>query len=87
VNHGAPKVYTDHLKEFSGDPIDYEEWEGATEATLKQTHYKDDLSRLPVAGNVWEQARNEELYNMILSAVRKGHAFNLVEKVKEDPYI
>lgn len=60
VNRGAPpKVYTDHLKEFSGDPIDYEEWEGATEATLKQTHYKDYLNRLPVTGNVWEQARNQ----------------------------
>mmetsp|Transcript_3618 Transcript_3618/g.6841 ORF Transcript_3618/g.6841 Transcript_3618/m.6841 type:complete len:229 (+) Transcript_3618:118-804(+) len=84
VNCGAPKVYIDHLKEFSGDSINYEEWEGAVEATLKQTHYKDYLNQLPATGNVWEQARNQELYNMILSAVRKGHAFNLVEKVKED---
>lgn len=88
VNRGAPKVYTDHLKEFSGNPIGYEEWEGATEATpLRWTHYKDYLNRLQMAGNVWEQARNEELYNMILSAVHKGHAFNLMEKVKEDPNI
>ena len=26
-SRGAPKVYTDPLPKFSGDPIDYEEWE------------------------------------------------------------
>jgi hypothetical protein len=84
IDRGAPKIYTDHLKEFSGDPIDYEEWEGASAATLKQTIYKEYLSRPPMAGNDYEKARNAELYNMILSAVRKGHAFNIVDKVSED---
>jgi hypothetical protein len=81
IDRGAPKIYTDHLKEFSGDPIDYEEWEGASAATLKQTIYKEYLSRPPVVGNDYEKARNAELYNMILSAVRKGHAFNRFQKM------
>ena len=28
IDSGAPKLYTDPLSEFSGDPIDFEEWEG-----------------------------------------------------------
>lgn len=87
VDKGAPKVYTDHLKEFSGDPIDYEDWEGASETTLKQTIYKEYLSRLPANNNDYEKARNAELFNMLLSAVRLGHARNIVEKVAEDPNV
>ena len=32
---GAPKVYTDPLPEFSGDPVDFEEWERKSGATIK----------------------------------------------------
>ena len=85
ADKGAPKVYPDQLLEFSGDPIDYEDWSGSTEATIKQTVYRPYLSRLPDPNSNYEKARDAELYNMILSAVRKGHAFNIVDKVKDDP--
>ena len=83
VDSGAPKVYTDPLDEFSGDPLDYEEWEGKSSATLRQTVYRRFLDKAPDATKPAEVARNQELYNMILSAVRSGHALNRVEKLKE----
>lgn len=85
IDSGAPKVYTDPLSEFSGDPIDYEEWQGKSEATLRQTPYRTYLDRAPGKLKPAELARDIELYNMILQAVRSGHAYNMVDKVKDDP--
>lgn len=87
VDAGAPKVYTDPLNEFSGDPIDYEEWEGKSAATLRQTVYKTYLDRNADPTKPYEVARNAELYNMILSAVRTGHAHSRVESLKDDPTV
>ena len=84
VESGAPKVYTDPLKEFSGNPIDYEDWAGKTQTTIRQTVYKDYLDRAADPAKPEEVTRSQELYNMILSAVRDGHAFSLVDKVKDD---
>ena len=84
IDSGAPKVYTDPLTEFSGDPLDYEEWQGKSAATLRQTVYKTYLDRTADATKPYEVARNQELYNMILSAVRTGHAHSRVEKLKDD---
>ena len=87
VDYGAPKVYTDPLTEFSGDPIDYEEWEGKSAATLRQTAYRQYLDRDADPDDPNEVARNSELYNMILSAVRSGGGHSRVEKLKDDPNI
>ncbi len=87
VDAGAPKIYTDPLSEFSGDPIDYEEWEGKSAATLRQTVYKTYLDRDADPTKPYEVTRNTELYNMILSTVRTGHAHSRVESLKDDPLI
>ena len=80
---GAPKVYTDPLPDFSGEVHDYEDWERKAGATIKQTGYKAYLDRPPVVGDVVEEARSKELYNMILSCVAGGHALNTIEKVRD----
>ena len=85
VESGAPKVYIDPLSEFSGNPIDYEDWAGKSRATIRQTAYKAYLDRVADPTKADEVARSQELYNMILSAVREGHAFSMVDKVKDDP--
>ena len=81
---GAPKVYTDPLPDFSGDVVDYEDWERKAGATIKQTAYKDLLDSPATVGNTVEEARSKELYNMILSCVAGGHALNTIEKVRDD---
>ena len=40
VDKDTPKVYPDQLQDFTGGPIDYEEWSLGTETTIKQTVYK-----------------------------------------------
>lgn len=45
IDSGAPKLYTDPLSEFSGDPIDIEEWEGKSRATILQTVFREHLDR------------------------------------------
>ncbi len=81
---GAPKVYTDPLPDFSGDVVDYEEWERKAGATIKQTAYKGLLDSPARNGDAVEEARSKELYNMILSCVAGGHALNTIEKVRDD---
>ena len=84
ADRGAPKVYTDPLPEFSGDAVDYEDWERKAGATIKQTAYKGLLDAAATPGNIIEEARSKELFNMILSCVAGGHALNTVEKVRDD---
>ena len=76
ANRGAPKVNTDPLLDFSGDAIDFEDWERKAGATIKQTAYKGFLDAAATPGNVVEEARSKELFNMILSCVAGGHALN-----------
>ena len=84
ADRGAPKVYTDPLPNFSGNPVDYEEWERKASATIFQTAYKHYISRAPTAGDNIEETRSGELYYMILSCVSDGYALNTVEKSKVD---
>ena len=84
TNRGAPKIHTNPLPEFSGDAVDYEEWERKSGAIIKQSIYKSFFSSAATAGDAVEAARSMELYNMILSCVGGGHALNTIEKVKDD---
>ena len=72
---------TDPLPDFSGDAIDFEDWERKAGATNKQTVYKGFLDAAATLGNVVEEVRSKELFNMILSCVAGGHALNTIKKV------
>lgn len=39
-DRGAPKVHTNPLPDFSGDAVDFEEWETKAGAIIKQSIYK-----------------------------------------------
>jgi hypothetical protein len=84
---GGLKVHTNPLKEFSGDPVEYEDWEKEALATLRQTVYKPFMDRAADPNKPNEVKRKEELYNIILAAVLKGHACDIVEKLKDDANI
>ena len=81
---GAPKVHTNFIANFSGDVVDFEEWSRRAGATIKQSQYKKLIERTAEAGNVVEETRSQELYNMLLNSVADGHALNLVEKARDD---
>ena len=80
-HRGEPRLYTDMLSNFSGEEVDYEDWERKEGDTIKQTAYKDLLDNPAMAGDVVAEARSKELYNMILSCVAGGHTLNTTEKV------
>eukprot|EP00957_Ditylum_brightwellii_P094783 7217603-Ditylum_brightwellii.AAC.1 len=84
TDHGAPKIYTDLLSNFSGDPIDFEEWEQKAGATIWQTSYKRYLSYSTTTGDVVEEFCSGKLYNMILLCVGNGSALSIIEKAKSN---
>ena len=84
INKAAPKIYTNPLPEFFGDAVDYEDWERKAGAIIKQSSYKDFISRPADPTDLAEVARSMELFNMILACVGSGHALNTVEKVRDD---
>ena len=83
-NRGAPKIRTDPLPNFSGDAVDYEEWERNAGAIIKQSAYKSFITQPATPGDTVAEARSMELFNMMLSSVGDGHALNTVEKVRDD---
>ena len=82
VDTYAPKVHTNPLPKFSGDPVD-EDWERRSGATIRQTAYKHYLTRAATIGDPAEEAHSSELYYMLQSCVGEGHALNTVEKSKD----
>ena len=83
VDKYAPKVYTNPLPKFSGDPVEYEDWERRAGATICQTAYKHYLTRGATPGDLAQETRSSELYYMLQSCVGEGHALNTVEKSKD----
>eukprot|EP00957_Ditylum_brightwellii_P208800 15358978-Ditylum_brightwellii.AAC.1 len=51
VDQGVPKVYMDLLPNFSGNPINFEDWERKARATIQQTAYKSYLSCSATTGD------------------------------------
>ena len=80
-SRGAPKIYVDSLKDFSGEPIDWEEWYIGTGATLGQTAYGTLLADTgkPTQADTVGNARDRELYNMLKKALYKGTAHHIID--------
>ena len=75
-DRGAPRIYTDPLPEFKGNPVEFEDWQRKAGALIKQTAYKHYLDREANHTDTTEVARSSELYNMILSCGGDGHTLN-----------
>jgi hypothetical protein len=65
---GALRLYVNSIEEYLGSPIDFEDWELKTRATIGQMAYARFLGQPPVVGDILEQTRNNELYNMLTTA-------------------
>ena len=80
-SRGAPKIYVNSLEKYSGSPIEFEDWELKTRATLGQTSYSPLLQTGPNAGNVIAEARNRELYHMFVTALMDGSGMHLLQTI------
>jgi hypothetical protein len=80
----APKLYVDGLEGYDGTPIKWEDWEAGTLATLGQTVYNNLLTAPPTAGDAVAEARNRELYDMIVKATYQGLALHIVKSAPPD---
>jgi hypothetical protein len=75
------KLYVNSLSKFSGDPIDWEDWETGTTATLGQTRYCTVLENGPAVNDVLAQARNKELAHIFTAAIYQGTAKHILDSV------
>ena len=50
-SRGAPKLHANAIKEFDGQPINYEDWERGFKATLGQTAYDTLITKPPTTGD------------------------------------
>jgi hypothetical protein len=78
-SRGAPKLYIDSLKEYNGNPIDFETWELATKSTLGQTTYANLLHEPPDDANITAVARDKELFHMLVKALMNGSAMHILQ--------
>ena len=81
---GALRLSVNSIDKFSGSPLDFEEWELKTRATLGQTTYATFLTTAPVAGDQAQTARNRELYNMFVTALHQGSGMHLLNASPND---
>jgi hypothetical protein len=73
------KLYVNSLTEYSGRPIEYEQWVLAARETLSQTVYGTLLENPPPPGGVIMGARSKELFHMLVTAFMHGPGMHLLQ--------
>ena len=68
---GAPKLNVNALKEFDGQPINYENWERGFKATLGQTAYATLIKTPPTTGDTIMETRDKELLFMLTNSLMR----------------
>ena len=81
---GAPKLHVNALKEFDGQPINYEDWERGYNMTLGQTAYAPLITTSPTTGNTIIETREKELFFMLTSALMKGSGMNIINAMNKE---
>ena len=70
-SRGAPRLHVNALKEFDGQPINYEDWERGFKATLGQTAYTTLITTPPKTGDTIMETRDKELFFMLTNSLMK----------------
>jgi hypothetical protein len=82
-SRGALRLHINSIEKYSGSPIDFEDWELKTSATLGQTAYAMFLSEPPTPGDLVQLTRNRELYNMFVTAIMDGSGMHSLNGVTD----
>ena len=81
---GAPKLHVNALKEFDGQPINYEDWEQGFKATLGQTAYSTLITMPPTTGDTIMETRDKELLFMLTSALMKVSGMHIINATNNE---
>lgn len=80
VQHPPAPQDDNGLKDFSGDPHDWIDWQKITEATVGKSAYAEFLTNPPNQDNVTKVLRNKEFFNTLAKATQLGVAKRLIDK-------
>ena len=75
------KTQVKPLESFFVNTIEFKEWEIGEVATLGQTAHGEILYNLPTVENSTEEARNKELFNMLVANFMKGSELHILNSV------
>ena len=83
-SRGAPKLHGNALKEFDGQPINYEDWERGFKATLGQTAYATLITTPPTTGDTIMETRDKELFFMLTNSLMKGSGMHIINAMNNE---
>ena len=75
------------IPKFTGDPIEFEQWDIDTRATLGQTPHSFLMNRTPVASGpsaASEQTKNTEFYHMLVHSCSAGNSYHLISAIPNE---
>ena len=80
----APKLHVNALKEFDGQPINYEDWERGFKATLGQTAYATLITTPPTTGDTIMETRDKELFFILTNSLIKGSGMPIINAMNDE---
>ena len=83
-SRGATKIHVNALKEFGGQPINYEDWERGFKATLGQMAYATLITAPPMTGNTIIETRDKELFFILTNSLMKGSGMNIINAMNDE---
>ena len=83
-SRGAPKLHVDALKEFDGQPINYEDWERGFKATLGQTAYATLTTTPPTTGDTITETMDKERFFMLTNSLMKGSGMHTINSMNDE---
>ena len=83
-SRGAPKLHVNVLKEFDGQPINYEDWERGFKTTPGKTAYATLITTPPTTGDTIMEARDKELFFMLTNSLMKGSAIHIINAMHDE---
>ena len=83
-SRGSPKLHVNALKEFDGQPINYEDWERGFKATLGQTAYATLITTPPTTGDIIMETRDKELFFMLTNSLMKGSGMHITNAMNDE---
>ena len=83
-SRGALKLLVNALKEFDGQPINYEDWERGFKSTLGQTAYATLILTPPTPGGTIMETRDKELVFMLTNSLMKGSGMHIINAMNDE---
>ena len=83
-SRGAPKLHVNALKEFDGQPINYEDLGRGFKGTLGQMAYGTLITTPPTTGDTVMETREKELFFMLTNSLMKGSGMHIINTMNDE---